>query len=635
MSVHDVLTEENERWEPFGNDENAGAHSLNGLPYPKWWPSTKCGSRGNNRLEMLYGFPFLSYWAIESGQFPKLPPIQLDKFRVPSQNIFSTMKELELLERKWTEASSDSFRGSWKEHIGDPGADFWDKNRLAWESYLIENCYYQLQFFGVPYKGKEKSVFTQNSMFFKNALGYCPGKWILMVNLSLMIVIMRQFRSSGAGPFFEWVSKPWEGRTELLTSEKSIINFPVVDLIRTGDIPRFKILLKQFMGDSVFFKSDFELRQENPNFWDTNKLSILLCFRDFYLSGGFTDLSKKDVYYILGDDNFRILYANMWRQTIINPNGPVARSLNQLSSAFNIGRGWNKVPFPQDISTNYVSSCDFMLCSLMSLYLDLMSSESTAIKFKNAPVNQNHYRGIITNSFNELPNVRNNISDYERRMAEKLEKSKSNNPSSEVASGIVRTGIKDIDTVIPEKSGITKPVSGSFEDLKDQQNVSEDGKGIPPPIEMNISSLQMQSWLNNFRIAWRKTAMYHFLGMGNPIWPMKISNEKMIVTTEEQVIIDFIQKYPPRALRIPKLEIFKFKFNRLDEEWDNLFEDQYLKYLQWVILNVKAEGKENYVEPGCQLKNSKGEDVFALDETGKKVNVLNTLIYFVRTAWSF
>ncbi len=582
MSAQERLIQE-DSGEPFGDNR-----SLNNHPYPSWWPTIKFEGREGNLLEMLHGFPYLSFWAIEQGSFSKMPPIQdLMFFSPPSEALFKTFPEIERLEKIWIETSKtlDPYnwkkKPNWKDKIGDLASAFWDKNRTVWEAYLYKNCLSQMQFFGSTYPEYNNRIYNERSPFFKKSLGYCPGKWILMVNLSLLILIQKKIAKSGIAPFIDWKIQPREENLFPLLSEKSLLNFPICKWISTDDLYLVKNLITSFTGGQII-KKDYEL---NEKFIEDEKLHIVLCFRDFYENDGFAGLSESDVRTCASGGSLRLLYSLMV-QRINSTKGSMIPLflLDKQSSILN-----NKY-------ANFVSSTDFLLFSVVALYCELKRQWGS--KFNRLETKEGYLRASFGDGSREIGLVEK-VLRIKREQAEAKRKLPEDR----------------IERVEQQRSEMKE----AWEQLKEEDIT---GPKIEPPLPMSDDKLKTS--LESFRFQWRKTAMWKLFKIGQQDWPIILPNNFEKETYEFKVV-EFMNQYPPRRIRIPSLTTESFlEFNRLSSGWEPGFAKQYLDYLVWVDLNVRAMNKEEYRLPGTQLKDKDGKYVTFKNEQGQDIQLLNT-----------
>lgn len=555
--------------EPFGDE-----HSLNGRPYPSWWPSP-CKYRKQNLLEALYGFPYLSWWELERGAYwPKFPKIDFDSFRAPTQHLLETMPTLNQLGDTWRLKSTKRDDNTlWMLDL----CNFWDadpnkSNYKLWENYLYENCLPQLQFFGVPFKSIENTkIFKEDSLFFKKPLNYCPGKFVLMVVFSLSIVITHKLKNDPDAPFRYWpaVGNESSYRTGLdmpWLQDKTDFQFPIISWLKTRDENQIINTAARIRGSKT--PHFWEKWDYNPkNLVSDYSLSALLCFLKFYKTDGFKTHTEQEIYYGFSGP-FRWLYIDMIKKMKAN---------KMLSSSLSAINGPNKIysnPY-----SNIKSSCDWMLWSLAIIWMDLKNWEPYYQEFLKAPLNEEHYRGAITTHF--------------RQIQEEKDATKANQDFN-----------KDLNEKWKEHSTEGQP---------------------PRPIigaPFQIASKILSNFLIDFQYAWRKTAEYHFLGIDAPNWPPAFPALPFDDSNSlDAKIYDFIAQNPPRKLKVPQVD--NIYFQRLSWKWEAVYKQQYIYYLEWVYSNVRAQDNPNYSPPGVQLKNNQGEYIH-IQNAGNSVAIINS-----------
>lgn len=555
------LVHQEEPGEPFG-DKN----SLNGFPYPSWWPSLRCLNKKQSKLEMLYGFPFLSWWELERGQmFDKMPKIDLNTFQAPTQALLDTMPILDSLGKKWGEKSK-----GWDDTWIVEMCSFWDSDPKShyklWESYLAENCSPQLQYFGVPFQSINNGlIFKPDSLFFRVPLSYCPGKWTLMVVFSLMIYIVHQIKNDPNSPFLFWTAidrynsakkSPW-------LSDQTKFQFPILSWLKVKDEIQIMQTVDRIRG---YRTPHFQM----PNLEEVTlqKFSCFFCFIKFYKEDGFSKFSQQELYFGFSGP-FRWLYNDMISH--------MKKDSTQSAFLRNIDgpNGIYNNPF-----SNLKSSTDWMVWSLIIMWNDLKYGNSDMFEaVQKINPNEDHFRGTMILPFNQLKgndDADRYNEDFDKRLKEKWdERSTDGSPP--------------------------RPL-------------------IAPPFQ---AGRLLNNFLIDFQYAWRKTAEYHFLGIDAPKWPPPFPLIPFEDSTSTDArIYDFITKNPPRKLKVPAVD--NLFFQRLSWKWEAVYKEQYTWYLEWVYFNVMAQDNLNYVYPGVQLKNEKGENVFVQQEDGSFIPVLNS-----------
>jgi hypothetical protein len=557
------LIKQEDPGEPFGDSK-----SLNGQPYPSWWVSP-FKYLNQNLLEGLYGFPYLSWWYLEENGFLKFPKIDLNTFKAPTHALFVSMSTLDNFGKLWREKSTKRDGDqSWMIDL----CNFWDSDPKAshyklWESYLVENCIPQLQFFGVPFKTiNNEKIFKSDSLFFKKPLSYCPGKWTLMVVFSLMILIVHKIKNEHDAPFLSWPAidqtDPLRAEKTLWLSDRSQFEFPILNWLRTKDEPQIMKFAQKIRG---YRSPTLAIPNYNEEIGQRLKMSVLFCFIKFYQEDGFTKYEEKDLYFGFAGP-FRWLYGNMISEMKKDPI--LSASLRNIDGPGGIYRN----PF-----SNLKSSTDWMLWSLIIMWIDLKDAGIFQSDQKIL-VNEDHYRGAILQPFNA----------FKQRTQEEEHN-------------------KDFNQKEKEK----------------WENRSSDGQPPRPLIGSPFPTGRLlNQFLIDFQYAWRKTAQYKFLGIDEQVWPPPFPSIPFEDSNSlDAKIYHFITQNPPRRLKVPAVD--NILFQRQSWKWEAVYVQQYTWYLEWVYYNVKAQQNGQYSTPGTQLKTPEGEYI-KIEENGSSLPIMNT-----------
>lgn len=563
--------------------------------YPTWWPPPFKG-RDGTLLETLHGFPYLTWWGVEKENlFPQFPKMTITTFEPPSDALLASMPRIQQLEDIWAnEASKLIGKGAeWVNKIGKPMAEFWDADRDAigkklWEPYLIRNCKQQLQFFGVPvYKGEgilqgNDNVYNSNSNYFKKSLVYYPGRWTLMVNFTLMILITRQIRLYPGHPFIPWRELNGLGGDSESQKSGGGFSYPIMDWIRNRDLPQIKLTADALRGRGSNVWSNVSPAGLGFGF-SGNVLRSLSWFRLFYESGGFSSLKNEWIYFLF-QGPLIISFAEIV-------------TLSRVKAPFGLAVWLTQIDKPTTIlGASYVNSktcVNWMLWALAIMYIDLKEgNENLWEQFVKIEINIEEYNSFYIGRLNHLSQ---SIAD------DKTFQEHRKTPVQKIISEISQT-------VIP---AITPGGSAS-----DQY-----GPSIDTFIITGSNNGELNSFLNEFRGNWRKTALFNVFGIGDQKWPIVINAELDKDDVYELDIYNFIQDNPPRRLRIPPLDLFSF--SRLNPKWEDGFKLQFTQYLDWVVKNVKAQKKVNYSAPGTQLKSPEGDYLTIVDPEGNVKPLMN------------
>lgn len=145
------------------------------------------------------------------------------------------------------------------------------------------------------------------------------------------------------------------------------------------------------------------------------------------------------------------------------------------------------------------------------------------------------------------------------------------------------------------------------------------------------STVAGNTWLDYFAAKWS------YRPVPSIIWPPKgdvaLLHEGDNVAREqpaplmglEKELYDFMIHHPPYRLHVPKIANF-WTLDRRSDEWLEVFEQQWQDYYKWCYNNViaKMNNPKQYIEPGKQLKNKKGELLTVLDQKGIAQPLINT-----------
>lgn len=565
-------------------DPWGGLNSEQGVPYPTWWPN-RATFKESSRIEISYGFPYLSWWELERGVlFNKMPKMNLENMSCPSKTMFDTMEKVAELGRQWQTSSQVLPTGrtpkeEWLQWV-EPLCRFWDSGdeggNTIWGSWLLENCLLQLQFFGVPLYGYNSSkIFNSSSNFFKNPLKFIPGKWEIMVTYSLMVVVVHLIQKNIFTPFLPW--KNSNDQFHYLNQEPSVFQFPILTWMKTKNIQQIKIVLGNIRG-------------KNENLWNGNRveapvpgvLSYLTCFSlfvKFYESDGFRNLKDDEIYYILDAPLFRNYYAFMiWMSSLKVPGQPLL-NFSTINRPNNILGN----PYVNERSVN-----DFMMWSLMAMYVDAFNSNvdsSVNVRkiLNEQPIDQKAYDDLFTNR------LKSNQLTYHYQPQQVVP------PPPPVIPGGIKTGI-----AVPESATRERNMIKEFGIPVDYQKIT------------NVSNLQLDRWLSDFRVTWRKTAIWNFLGIGDQKWvPEMFQYHHFPKKSKEEKIVLFIRNNFPRRLRIPRFNFLEM--TRMDSGWEDAYKYQFELYLEWVVLNVNVEDSEKYILPGSTFVDGDGSPKEVVD----------------------
>ena len=540
---------------PFG-----GSDSENGIPYPTWWPQPM-GTKESSRIEESFGYPRLSWWEVERGKlFPKLPKFTLNEMPYPSSQLFQSMPQILELAKSWADSASKlpGSKTSGEEwlKIVEPMCRFWDSGNASeshknlWGAYLSENCKLQLQFFGISLLPIYDSSIFFESNFFKKPLRFVPGKWEIMVVFSLIITITNQINTYTYKPFI-----PWGNIYSGLYSEKSSFQFPIVQWLKTKNVQQIKMVVDQIRGKNRNLWSIVKPSEDGGTLrggYSSQWLNAFKLFVKFYENKdqGFSNLSEKEIYDIFSTPEFRYEYGNMimW------------------SKLGNSGIKFNSIDGPNHILNgsfeNMKSTCDFMIWSLMILYIDAFSNKSVRL--------DNHHQLDVRKELDYK--VYFDLDLYRTIFRKKP--------------------IENIDQNPPPETQVTA--------RRKEFGLEVDYRSIT-----KITNLQLDSWLSEFRITWRKTAIYHFLDIGEQPWKRVIFKyDTFPQGSKEEKIVSFIRDNFPRQLRMPRFNLWEL--TSLDSHWDVAYKYQFELYLEWVVLNVNAEDQEGYIEPGGTFMDKEG-----------------------------
>ncbi len=574
--VYKVLTQEDSSHEPFGD-----SHSLNERPYPSWWPGA-WNHRGSNRLEMLYGFPGLSFWSIETEKdlhWKKMPPINLLNFSRPTQSILDLFPEIYTLSIKWRKASTfpwalrDRKPGSdWLEEIGTPAAQFWDKNSNLLIPWLVDGCPQTLNYFGVKTNWHDELVYNDKSPFFKTPLIYYPGKWILMVYMSILILIGRNLQFVHYGL---WKGLPMDmvNYEPFFTEKNSFVNFlsPLV----SGDKKKIISLWKEIHDKHSLIRDNADSDGNLVNnlkalltYFDGFK--ILFHFIQFYeLQGGFVGLKEHHVLQMFAHPDFLILMKTLLGFLNDHERLPLDARIF-LISKIDI-YGINSNPY-----VNWVTTVNWFIYLLFTLNWELSDK-------RFHPYFDEIYTPISLS--NNFPN--NMFEGYKKQILLAISREKK-------------------ETI--EQAG-QETIEDHFGNIIGSNDFVENGRTVI--LDPQLDPLVL--WLNAYRIAWRNTATWSYSKKSQPVWPPEYLLKSNEVSSLEQgsIYYQFVyficQDYPPPRLKVPPINLITF--SRKDNHWEEVFVNQFKDYITWAWLNVNARSKEGYALPGQSLLSPKGEHV--------------------------
>jgi hypothetical protein len=574
-----------------------GTKSEQGVPYPTWWPQATT-FKESSRIEISYGFPYLSWWELERGVlFNKMPKINLEQMTTPTKLIFDTMQQVAELGRQWQTSSQVLPTGrdkkeEWLQWV-QPMCNFWDSNAnnspgRVWIPYLVENCRLQLQFFGVSLPGYDHKIFTQDSNFFKKPLNFIPGKWEIMVVYSIMVSIVHLIQKNPFTPFLAWKDFSFNNYDSYLVEEPSSFQFPILQWLKAKNIQQVKMVLGRIRG-------------KNENIWNGTKIDVPIpgalsymtafsFFVKFYESNGFSNLNEQDIHGIFKGPLFRRLYSYMiFLSNLKNPLQPL---LN-----------FSTINRPNDILRNPYANMrsvnDFMMWSFMVMYVDAFHTNiditvNVRKILNETQINGEEYNAVFADRLTEIQPPNNTIPNYQPQQVVPPP------PPPPVIPGGISLGV-----AVPE------PVREAAQ--KERNMIREFGLPVDYQKFTKIPNLRLDRWLSDFRVTWRKTAIWNFLGIGDQRWEPEIFkyNLDFEKKSKEEKIILFIRKNFPRRLRIPRFNFLEL--TRMDSGWEEAYKYQFELYLEWVVLNVNVEDVEKYILPGSTFVNEDGSPKEVVD----------------------
>lgn len=559
VNIRQTLTQEAN--EPaFGGEE-----SKNRQPYPSWW-TAPTRSRDNNRLEMLQGFPTISFWFLQHGQLGRFPQKNLDQFKPPPRALVETFGELIVLKQKWERHSSGKTKGDWKEAIGYAAADFWDDHWKVWEPYLVENVPNQVLFFGIPFSGHE-DLYTKSSPFFKKPLVYYPGKYCLMVGLSLAILILDKFLNDSTTPFVYWDCTFLRTSSPILMERGSFQKNFFFDMLKQGNTSMITTTVSQ--PPLRFPTSVFRFADQNlsfSKFVEKYELRPLILFNQFLQQGGFKKNTNEELS-LLFLRNFRPFYGLMFQKynLALKSNSKDTIMFSDLDMNIHLLYNYSQ--------QTLIATMDWMIWSLMCLHYDLTRTKYEK-EYLDAKVPQDLYDIIITKPLQQIK--------------------QENKPTSNIPDG-VKPG-----SAIPEG-----PEIGVM--IPDEDIILNLDFPLPYPFQYNSTKIYLEQW----RKKWSETATFRFLGIGESQWPPSPPPFPVDEESYDYKFLKLLRNYPVGRLRIPPMDWASFK--RKNTKWEQAFQKQVEEYFDWIDHNVLAEENPNYITPGRQLKDSKGELIVGPD----------------------
>lgn len=565
MDVRHTLTEEAD--EPaFGGNE-----SKNRQPYPSWWTQPTSFKNGQ-QLETLKGFPTISYWFIEAGQLGQFPHKKLSECKPPPSELIATFMDLIVLQSKWQMHSSGQTKKPWLEAIGYPAAEFWDKHWEQWENYLAENMTKQCQFFGIPFHGHEK-MFNSTSPYFKKPLIYYPGKWRLMVGLSLAIVFVRKLVSDPAHPFIPWDCTDVKPTSSIMTNVGLIQRDYFLDLIREGNEAKINQVVAQppmrMSGANSLRATNLDLSFQK--YMDKYQLAPLVLFKEFLKNGGFSNNSKDELNILFLRD-FRTLYASMFQHyhlaTKIKSSDCVQFNELDINPMMQLLNRWG--------GQNLRCTLDWTFWSLMCIHHDICQTK----------LSKDYLAYTLPKDF------------YDRTFTKPLYQIKQENQKTVVVPEGVH--IPDWIKKDVEKGG------GKFE--TPTQHVLETMRFTLP---FTFENVEMTEYVINFGKKWSDTATFNLLGIGDAPWPLQHPPFHFEENSYDQKFLNMMLTYTPGRLRKPPMDWSSFE--RKNTKWIAAFQRQFLDYLDWIDMNVKAQDNPNYTPPGEQLKDLDGDRIIGPD----------------------
>lgn len=619
-----------EKWERSAFAHYEKEWNWNERPYPSWWPNVYANQHGINKLEVLYGFPYLSFWELDAGYFKKFPPIHLETCSPLNKVMLDQVPQIKQLAELWLKSSPkpptkeeqeiaerrakyeqttigggkshDEARPpppNWKDIIGYPGIDF-IKNGAAWASWMVQNIPDQLNFFGVPFGGYEKQIFHEKSKFFTKPLIYYPGKWILMVTLSLVIHIVHLVEKHPDSPFIPW--KINLSDLVLFIPEPSSLGFPIQQYVVIHDEMAIRQRLRQIRGaknQTILLYDESRIDSNYNPFTQSYDLELLLCFKKLWEEKIFTKLTRAQLSLLLSQPFFRILFVNMTKSIKKYQNNRIMplRIFYQYVDHYSI---------ETHTFLTLNSYNDLMLWVLSCMYIDFKSdSIFQPILEKQEPKNE------IYKQFQNYIDEALKIQEQTKIINEAMDKGQA--------------------VVTDKKSGQIISIG----------NEEQEGTEIEPPESMRDPKLK--TWLNNFRVLWRKSAEWHFLDIGTSPWPNPNLQNFFLKDTYEYQVVNYIMAFLPRRLRVPKWEYSEW--TRKSAKWNEVFTMQYQYYLLWVEANVKVQHDTNWPQPGNGMKDpttgelirdSRGDvvinsypDLGIMDENDQSGVLYNTLKYTI------
>ena len=135
-----------------------------------------------------------------------------------------------------------------------------------------------------------------------------------------------------------------------------------------------------------------------------------------------------------------------------------------------------------------------------------------------------------------------------------------------------------------------------------------------------------------YKQSWCDTARWTFMPFifkNRPPWPITMDPLPTRATEQERELYDFIQKHPPKRLKVPPFNFSEWE--RRDSGWVKVFELQWNSYIDWCLANIAASKSIHMVEFKKQapiyakLTTPKGEPIpYVQQNNGKTVDLINS-----------
>ncbi len=587
--------------------------------YPSWWPKKNIyyGKTHNPRLENLHGFPPLTPWNIRDNSYWNgLPKFSVEDLPCPSQEMESIMIDLLGFMDRWERTfASDSVSIQFVTDVMEDLANYYDDHRKEIELYVSSNFLLQINFFGMDfdYWGVEKTVvYNPISLPFNKSLrdrGYLPGKWILMVNCSLLMVIADDMRRTSPrrenGKLYIEYWKSFSGNDTYeksgilplpfkpeLTIPNSNVRAPMIWNIRKPE------MIKQMMDNDPYtfeqlirYMKETDTKNRNP-FWFSDA-STMINGNDGLIK--ITKLRKMLTYEFDNHGSKIPLF-----------------SYHSIDPTYDFFKPWSR-PLPMMEWLKYI------LNIIKADYLELIAADIIAKKRikEKTPLTPIGPPIIIPNP----------------------------NPTS---SSIEWSDIKPVkeetflpwDDVKPSKTAreIVEDDKEGRKEYDDEKSKIADyalPKGIDIPNEWEIAKRKVAPYFTPVREIWKKTAQWKFL-TESVQWPL---NKNSFYTVLK---IDPKSKYDEDFLNvaefmlynpIPKLKIPPFDWKegeRMTKGWVITADAQFNNYLEWCLKNCSSKFSKLYKEPGAdvgwtrdELKQIGVNSPYKLDNVYSDYGILN------------